>query len=974
MPIKLPKSFGRRKSSGNILEDVEEPNSPSFRVFERPGPNRSMTDGGMLTKRMSEGNIVPSMLEDDNIFIDPEQPLGKSRYDRSWSIVHPFKSRKPKLTPRRRSGATYESSTSTRLSSSSTQPSSTEVPPPDDRSPHARVHDIPVPPPLSGALRAAGRTFSFGGRFKSNNSIPPAPPRHATPDQTSRQRTVSGGTDDTATPPKLMDSDFNLAAGGDDFGKMFDHLDKPDNVVLRDRSPQRTSQFSSSPPTQALPDFQATRAPRPAPISTDRSVPVEPSPYSWGSRHSEEGLLGADGNSPIDSPQENIPLRRASPGPNHMLGATTTHRALERPRRQSDFDGLRRSVVFAGKRDSNTIDDEDAAMVRNSLLWSKGSSSPPQWADHASPSYGTPLLDKGKAASSPENRDPEPESLFVGRQSPNKNQQKDSTLADARLAIQFAESLPKTASPGNKVMTPSQFEHYRQQQELRRSNSNATKSDEDSDNDDIEDDEDEIEKQREREQQRRKQEANLSLYRQSMMKVTGQQAPSPLLRPVVNGASNSTPNLHSSLPNAGVPSSVGKSSEDDDEEIPLGILAAHGFPNRNRPPTRLANASSNPNLRASMHPFSSSSSSLVGGVVGIEQGNRNSTLPVFARNLPPDPYFGAGLVNHSNRESLALGGGSVHGGAPPAVPGGLVGVIAKEEQARAMRRGSPNTQAMFDNPGMPASPMSASEQAQVQLSKQMTDMMQVQMQWMQQMMAIQGGQGAPPMMQPPMMQGPPSMHGGMPPPSTIGQAPMPGTPQGPPMMGPPSIAPSAGMRPVSMPGYPGNQPARDQRTLSVIDPNIAMRRTGSPMPNLQGASTNFRPSTGYAPSIAPSERSNVGLASRYRPVSVMQGEAGYSHTSPSNKSWNDENRLHPNIPTSQSHGSLGKNTTIATVTVRPVSRSSQVPSVGPRAPAGSDDDDDEAWAEMMKKRDKKKSGWKLKKGNPPLGDILGAVH
>ena len=175
MPIKLPKSFGRRKSSGNILEDVE-PNSPSFRVFERPGPNRSMTDGGPLTKRMSEGNIVPSMLEDENIFMDPEQPLGKPRYERSWTIV-PFIRRSIKLTKHRRSGATYESSTSTRLSSSSTQPSSTEVPPPDDLSPHARVNDIPAPPPLSGALRAAGRTFSFGGRFnKFNNSNPPAPP------------------------------------------------------------------------------------------------------------------------------------------------------------------------------------------------------------------------------------------------------------------------------------------------------------------------------------------------------------------------------------------------------------------------------------------------------------------------------------------------------------------------------------------------------------------------------------------------------------------------------------------------------------------------------------------------------------------------------------------------------------------------------------------------------------------------------
>lgn len=243
MPIKLPKSFGRRKSSGNILED--EGNSPSFRVFERPGANRSMTDGGPLTKRMSEGNIVPSMLEDDNIFMDHEQPLGKPRYERLWTIV-PFKPRKNQLTKHRRSGGNYESSNSTRLSSSSTQPSSTGIPPPDDPSPHARVHDIP--PPLS-ALRAAGRTFSFGRFNKSNNSNPPEPPRHATPDHPNRQRAVSGSTDDTATPPKLTDSDFNLSAGGDDFGKMFDHLDRPQSAILRDASPQPATRVQCSDPS-----------------------------------------------------------------------------------------------------------------------------------------------------------------------------------------------------------------------------------------------------------------------------------------------------------------------------------------------------------------------------------------------------------------------------------------------------------------------------------------------------------------------------------------------------------------------------------------------------------------------------------------------------------------------------------------------------------------------------------------------------
>jgi hypothetical protein len=537
-------------------------------------------------------------------------------------------------------------------------------------------------------------------------------------------------------------------------------------------------------------------------------------------------------------------------------------------------------------------------------------------------------------------------------------------------------------------MTPSQFEHYRQQQELRRSNSDATKSDEESEHEEFDNDEDEVEKQRAAERQRRKQEAHLSLYRQQMQKVTGQQASSPMLRPEMASASSSTPNLPNRLSNPGEKSSSGKSSnEEDDEEIPLGILAAHGFPNRNRPPTRLANVSSHPNLRASMHPYSSSSTSLA----GADAGNRGS-LPVFARNLPQDPYFGARIVNQTNRESLAFGGGSgsVYGGAssPVPPPGGLVGVIANEERNRAARRagGSPNHLAMYEqmqmgmgNPGgvprpysmMGPQPMTPNEQAQLNLSNQMQNMMQMQMQWMGQMMQMQGMQGMPGT--PPMMAGamPPQMMGGMP---------MQGGPMGPPSMsghpmaGSPSVMGlNPNLRPMSMQGPPGAMAPNfeQQRTLSMLDPNIAARR-GSPLPHLPGGPP-FRPNTGgYAASIAPSERSNAGLASRYRPVSVMGGEPAPG-VSAVHKGWNDENNHQSSLSVTQSHMGLPKSSSLATVTVRPVSRTSQSPA-GRKPSALDDDNDDEGWADMMKKRDKKKSGWKLKRGTSSLGDLLSAVH
>ena len=721
---------------------------------------------------------------------------------------------------------------------------------------------------------------------------------------------------------------------------------------------------------------------------------MEPSQYSWDSRHSGENLLNSP-NQDATSPVLTGP-RKPSPSPAQMLGATTSHRALASPNRRPSA-GLRRSGFYPAEQETNPVDDEDAKMVLSSMPWARGSAS--QWEEAAvSPSGETPLLDKGKATGSPALSPTVDDNMFAPQPSPSP---KDNDLDDARLAVQFAENMPKqSSSPGNKVMTPSQFEHYRQQQELRRTNSDATRSEDGSEQEDFDDEEDELEKQRAAERQRRKQEAHLSLYRQQMQKVTGQPNPSPLLRPGTATASNSVPNLPIRSSNPGEKSSSGKSSnEEEDEEVPLGILAAHGFPNRNRPPTRLANASSHPNLRAAMHPFGSSSTSLA----AADAGHRGS-LPVFARNLPQDPYFGSRIVNPPNRESLALGGGasSVYGGPPsPAPPpGGLVGVIAHEERSRAARRaggGSPNPMAMYEQMqmgmnsphgvprpytmmGQPA-PMTPSEQASVNLSHQMQNMVQMQMQWMGQMMQMQGMQGMPG-----MAAAPPMMSGAMPPAMMMGGMPGQGGQMGPPPMmpgRPMSGSPSTmGMnmnngylRPMSMQSQGGAMPPvgyDQQRTMSMVDPNIAARR-GSPLPNLPSGPP-FRPSTaGYAPSIAPSERSNAGLASRYRPVSVMAGEPGPG-LAPPNQAWNHEHRHHSPAPSIQHpQNKLPKSSSLATVTVRPVSRTSQTPPG--RKPAGQDDDDDdEGWAEMMKKREKKKSGWKVKRGASSLGDLLSAVH
>lgn len=725
---------------------------------------------------------------------------------------------------------------------------------------------------------------------------------------------------------------------------------------------------------------------RPPPISTGRSKEIDPSPYSWGSRHSEEGLLDA-----ADSPQDDTsaaafqsnysdsamippPLgarRKSSPMINDVHANTTSHRSLEKPKMATDK-GLRRSVLFSTKWDTSAIDDEDAKLVKASLNSNKRASQAPTLnsvdseADDDVPLFGHGNTTKTTSGGI--------------RSLPNSGEADDnidaSIAAHARLAVEY-ENRPPPPPSSNKIMTPSQFEHYRQQQELKRANSDDASGSEDSAGSDF-DDEDEAEKNRETERQRRKQEAHLSVYRQQMMKVTGQQSPSPSLRPE-DRASSSTPNLTNFPVHPTNQAGSGKGSEeDDDDEIPLGILAAHGFPSRNRPPSRLMSSNSMQNLRASNHqPHLGSAGSDVGG------GNRVG-LPPFARNLPRDPYFGAGLVTPSNRESLALGGGgggSVYGGPSAAAgsssnlpPGGLVGVIATEERARAMRRGSPNTQAKYEQqPGFPgpmgnpggiprphtmigmnmANPpnsqpsVSATEQAQIQLSQQMSSMMQMQMQWMQQMLQMQGGQA------PPQQLASPNFSIPFPAEANVGR---------------PSSMPSAvGAFNSAPPNYGGNQ-----RTLSMLDPNVSSRLNSPAGPFVSGG---IRPGTpngaGYAPSLAPSERSNVGLAPRYRPVSTLPAEAESTSFLPPSKPWNDENRRATYLAPSA-------NTAPSSTAIRPAS--SYGPTLMARSKLNSDaqpddEDDDEGWAEMMKKREKKRNNWKVKKETSSFGeDLLSAVH
>jgi hypothetical protein len=198
--------------------------------------------------------------------------------------------------------------------------------------------------------------------------------------------------------------------------------------------------------------------------------------------------------------------------------------------------------------------------------------------------------------------------------------------------------------------------------------------------------------------------------------------------------------------------------------------------------------------------------------------------------------------------------------------------------------------------------MTPGDAAQMQMAQQMQDFMQMQMQFMQ-MMTANGGR-------------PHSQHGG--PPQM-------------PMMPPMGTMPPPPQRPGSMHG----------RAMSMLDPNAA---PWQPQP-LQNRTTIYAPSVlggGYTPSIAPSERSNVGMPGRYRPVS--------HHPGAENKS----------SRTSTMPGTLENWTSVEAkqppTTIKLVKK-------GGGSGNASDEDEEEGWEAMKAKREKKKSIWRSKKGD-----------
>jgi hypothetical protein len=346
-----------------------------------------------------------------------------------------------------------------------------------------------------------------------------------------------------------------------------------------------------------------------------------------------------------------------------------------------------------------------------------------------------------------------------------------------------------------------------------------------------------------------------------------------------------------------------KADEWEDEDVPLGILAQHGFPSqsRNRMPSQPANAMPSyvPERPSSAGPTTN--------------GARPGQLPAFARHLPADPhssFIGGGLVHPSNRESMgfngfargpaSVAGDSIAGGmgmgmgshspmmyqdAGMSQPS-LVDQIQMRDMAKPKYMGGSSQKKPQGGPftGMLGQQMNASGQSQHSTR-------------MSQMPMMNGMHGMNPMMNP-MMGGQMSMMG-------MGMNQM-GYPmaQGNDMMAmqqmqqmiamqqmqlqqmqamqqPQSQDPRMSMAmpngmgngsflsvPGAMPNGMGNMQNRPMSFMSVNgNPQHHL-----PMPNYMG------PGAGYTPSIAPSERSNIGMSARYRPV-VNNSDAHSTGTS-----------------------------------------------------------------------------------------------
>ena len=308
--------------------------------------------------------------------------------------------------------------------------------------------------------------------MKSNPSLPiPQQPelvyQQATPTKDSgRERAATADSTSTAMPPRLPHDGLGFGDHEeDDFGNMFAGIGQK-------RSSRNLDHLPAAPQNIARPQMAMS------------------STYSYNSQDSQEGLMRSPspvspdlrGREPPQMPRKPVPM----PG---NVSVTSPARSYAR-RRSSGGKG------FILQKSPSPVYDEDAELLAESAQSRDQARQARDCFDNAAG-----RLQNTVPSSSPEGYQeaphvPNPTSLTLAQ---------DPTFAqDFSLVAQWeqkeetaAAANPKPATK-NKVMTPAQFERYRQEQEAERKRKEAFKVEhsDDSSDDDYEDDDDTSKRQR----------------------------------------------------------------------------------------------------------------------------------------------------------------------------------------------------------------------------------------------------------------------------------------------------------------------------------------------------------------------------------------------------------------------------------------------------------------------------------------------
>ncbi|KAF2016069.1 hypothetical protein BU24DRAFT_192611 [Aaosphaeria arxii CBS 175.79] len=851
----------RRKSAGNILDEVEN---------EKLGTSpEAPAAGSSAFKVLSQTEIAAKK----ELAIRKQHEKEKSKFGRFSGFGGTGnKSRQQSLDDESpgSSKRDSDSKSSSGTQSSSNRPyhtgqfgSTSTLPSSADTDPNDNMFANLPPRPTVAQHNSSPSGFSISGMKKALPQIPHSkthdvssryygaadgPVSQNMGDGRPRAMTTSSYAS-TAIPPKL-DSDLNFGSGFDD---LFSGLDKRrDSPDFMDNSPGRSL-------------LAGKRVGQPEPIDINRKLEVEPALASWDSRGSGDNLIP----SPTEDNEDN---NTPPPVPPHKYAPITS--------RSPGLGGAPFQDAGASVRESTTLQKSLNQPESEQKNYSFTSSTPSLQTPLSSRTGSDSATPKAALRTTPlthidHNDD---DNLFTP--SPPKETPVRKTINAAMKDTVPAAPQSASVGPGRKVMTAAEFQAHKTQQMAR-------PADDSSDSEDYEDEEDAIRQREEEELRMRKKQQQMQIAREALRRST--------TAPIPSNVSNRPESFVGGA--TGFPSEASLQADQwDDEDVPLGMLAQHLPVKQNLPLSQNPTPSYLPDRPASAGAASNRAS--------------QAYRPVFARNLPEDPYLsqfvGGGLVRQGNRESMGFNraasvygepvGGSMPYADAPQFPT-LVGQIQMRESAKPKYLGGASSKIPTEGPftGALGAQMNGMNQPATRMSQmpmqqgmgmmnmmnggmmgmgmgqgmsypmqnqsslmqdpqyqQMQQMIMAQQSMLMQMQAQQAGMFGQQMPQDPRMSMFPQQMQGFQNPSFANNS----TPNLGSLM--------QNQRPMSiMSGFGNQQPLQQSRPYSAVVPGAAQGPGQFPQ--------HLGPGPGYTASIAPSERSNIGMSSRYRPVTTGNG-------------------------------------------------------------------------------------------------------